>query len=115
MNTVNSFNKQRGCPYCLNIGMTKEWQFIHAWQFFPIQITSLSSRCIPLKNFEIQLASRIVKKYQLGCIIQRSGNSANIGHYWSNMKNSTWYLSDDANISVSTDDGAVIVSQLVSS
>ena len=63
LNTLQSFNNERGCPYCLNIGMKEEWQFIHTWQFFHIQIASLSSRCILLQNLEIQLVSGIVKEY----------------------------------------------------
>ena len=44
MNTLNSFNQNRGCPYCPNIGMTEEVEFIHTSHFFHIQIASINSR-----------------------------------------------------------------------
>ena len=70
-----------------NIGMTEKVQFIQTSQFFHIQIASRGGkRCILLQDFEIPLPSGIVKKYQLECIIQRSGNNAYNGHYWSNIK-----------------------------
>ena len=76
MNTLNSFNQQRDCPYCLNVGIKEKWQFNHTWQLFLLQIASLSSRCILLQNSRIQLVSEIVKKRQLECIIERSDNNA---------------------------------------
>ena len=91
MNTLNSFNQGRGCPNCGNIGMREEVEFIQTSQFFHIQIASRGGkRCIPLQDFEITLSSGIVKKYELECIIQRSGNNAYNGHYWSNIKK--WHM-----------------------
>ena len=87
MNTLNSFNEGRDCPNCDNNGMTEQVQFIETSQFFHLQIASTGGKgCIPLQDFEIRLSSRIVKKYELECIIQRAGNNAYTGHYWSNIK-----------------------------
>lgn len=56
MNTLNSFNEERGCPYCLNICMTEKWQFIFTSQFFFLPIAYQNSRCIPLQNLELYLS-----------------------------------------------------------
>ncbi len=87
MNRLNNFNEVRQCRNCNNEGLTEKVQFIQTGQFFHLQIASIGEiPCIPLQDFKITLSSGIVKKYELECIIQRSGSTANNGHYWSNIK-----------------------------
>jgi len=87
INRLKYFNDVRECPNCKHKGMTENLQFIQTGQFFHLQIASIGEiPCIPLQDFEITLSSGIVKKYELECIIQRSGSTANNGHYWSNIK-----------------------------
>merc|ERR1712105_97197 len=87
MNRLNNFNEVGQCRNCNNEGITEKVQFIQTGQFFHLQIASIGEiPCIPLQGFKITLSSGIVKKYELECIIQRSGSTANNGHYWSNIK-----------------------------
>ena len=94
INRLKYFNDVRQCPNCKHKGMTEDVQFIQTGQFFHLQIASIGEiPCIPLQDFKITLSSGIVKKYELECIIQRSGNNAYTllpRHYWSNIKK--WHM-----------------------
>ena len=72
--------------------------FINTYKSVTHELFSSILIRFPLQNFEIPVLSGNVNKYQLECIIQRAGNNAYDGHYWSNVrKNRTWYEAQDAN------------------
>ena len=85
-----NFNEHRRFENCDQTGIYEDVQILETNQFFHIVMTSpFGRRCFPLQEFDLTLSSGIKKKYQLECIIQRSGNNVYNGHYWSNIKNGT--------------------------
>ena len=86
-----TFNEHRHCENCNQTGIYEDVQILETNQFFHILITStFGRRCFPLQEFDLILSSGIKKKYELQCIIQRTGPNPTSGHYWSNIKK--WHM-----------------------
>ena len=90
-NTLYSSNSDRRCYTCENIGARENVEFVETKKFLILQFAhTLNARCIPLQNLELSV-NNVTKKYQLECIIERSGYDIDNGHYWSYLKKK-WHM-----------------------
>ena len=90
-NSLCSSNSDRRCDTCENIGARENVEFVETKKFLILQFAhTLNARCIPLQNLELSV-NNVTKKYQLECIIERSGSNSYNGHYWSYLKKK-WHM-----------------------